>query len=138
MFFCEYCKIFKSSFIIEDLLIIPFRNFYLMIDNWYFRVKFNCCKIRPFYYCKIILITFIKKETRRSFPVNFAKFLRALFYRTPPVVAVSFRLKSLGFINCFAINCFNSYLITILFFKLSHTFWENPYKFPNQRWKDFE
>ena len=32
VFFCEYCKIFKNSFFIEDLLIIPFRNFYLMID----------------------------------------------------------------------------------------------------------
>ena len=45
--FCEYCKIFKNSFFIEDLLIIPFRNFYLMIDNWYFRVIFYYCKIRP-------------------------------------------------------------------------------------------
>ena len=26
----------------------------------------------------------------------------------PPVAAVSFRLKSKGFINCFAINCFSS------------------------------
>ena len=49
VFFCEYCEIFKNSFFIEDLLIIPFRNFYLMIDNWYFRVIFYYCKIRPRY-----------------------------------------------------------------------------------------
>ena len=28
------------------------------------------------------------------------------FYRTPPVAAY-FSLKSLGFINCFAVNCFD-------------------------------
>ena len=27
LFFCEYCEIFKNSFFIEDLFIIPFRNF---------------------------------------------------------------------------------------------------------------
>ena len=47
VFFCEYCEIFKNSFFIEDLLIIPFRNFYLIIHNWYFRVIFYYCKIRP-------------------------------------------------------------------------------------------
>ena len=49
MFFREYCKILNNSFFIEDLLIISFRNFYLMIDNWYFRVTFYYCKIRPRY-----------------------------------------------------------------------------------------
>ena len=47
VFFCEYCRVFKNSFFIEDLLIIPFQNFYLMIDSWYFRVIFYYCKIRP-------------------------------------------------------------------------------------------
>ena len=37
----------------------------------------------------------------------FVTFSEHLFYRTPPV-AVSFSLKSLGFINCFAVNCFSS------------------------------
>ena len=47
MFFCEYCEILKNSFFLVDLLSMPFRNFYLMIDNWYFRVMFYYCKIRP-------------------------------------------------------------------------------------------
>ena len=46
VFFCEYCNIFKNSFFIEDLFIIPFQNFYLMIGNWYFRVIFCYRKIR--------------------------------------------------------------------------------------------
>ena len=46
LLFCEYCEIFKSNFCIEDLFIIPFQNFYLMIDtNWYFRVIFYYRKI---------------------------------------------------------------------------------------------
>ena len=47
VFFSEYCKIFKNSVFIEDLFILPFQNFYLMIDNWYFRVIFYYCKVRP-------------------------------------------------------------------------------------------
>ena len=35
-----------NSFFIEDLFIKPFWNFYLMIDNWCFRVIFCYCKIR--------------------------------------------------------------------------------------------
>ena len=54
-FFCEYCKIFKNSFFIEGLLIIPFRNFYLMIGNWYFRVIFYYCKIRPLVFRYLII-----------------------------------------------------------------------------------
>ena len=46
MFFCEYCEIFKNSIFTEDLLSKTFRNFYLMIDHWYFRVIFYYCKIR--------------------------------------------------------------------------------------------
>ena len=36
--FCEYCEMFKNSFFIEDLFFVPFQNFCLIIDNWYFRV----------------------------------------------------------------------------------------------------
>ena len=61
MFFCEYCEIFKNNFFIEDLLIIPFRNFYLMIDNWYFRVIFYYCKIRP--------------RNRKNFAIDRSKFV---------------------------------------------------------------
>ena len=46
VFFCEYCEIFKNSIFIEDLFSKTFQNFYLMIDNWYFRVIFYYCKIR--------------------------------------------------------------------------------------------
>ena len=60
-FFWEYCEIFKNSFFIEDLLIIPFRNFYLMIDNWYFRVIFYYCKIRP--------------RNRKNFAIDRSKFV---------------------------------------------------------------
>ena len=42
-------------------------------------------------------------------------FWEHIFYRTPPVAA-SFSLKSLGFINGFAINYFGSYLITSAIF----------------------
>ena len=46
MFFCEYCEIFKNSCFTEDLFIVPFWNFYLIIDNSYFRFTFYYCKIR--------------------------------------------------------------------------------------------
>ena len=46
MFFCEYCEIFKSSCFTEDLFIVPFWNFYLIIDDSYFRFTFYYCKIR--------------------------------------------------------------------------------------------
>ena len=45
VFFCEYCEIFKNNFFIEDLLIIPFPDFYLMIDIWFFRVIFYYLKL---------------------------------------------------------------------------------------------
>ena len=48
VFFCEYCEVFKKRFLIEDLFIIPFWNFCLIIDNGYFRVTFYYCKIRPY------------------------------------------------------------------------------------------
>ena len=47
VFFNEYCEIFKNSLFIEDLLIRPFRNFCLVIGNWYLRVIFYYCKIKP-------------------------------------------------------------------------------------------
>ena len=47
VFFCEYFEVFKNSFLIGDLFIIPIGNLYLGIDNWYFRVIFYYCKIRP-------------------------------------------------------------------------------------------
>ena len=46
MFFCEYCKMFKNSCFTEDLFIVPFWNFYLIIDDSYFRFTFYYCKIR--------------------------------------------------------------------------------------------
>ena len=47
-----YCEIFPNSFFIKDLFNIPFPFFFFfffffLIDNWYFRVIFYYCKIRP-------------------------------------------------------------------------------------------
>ena len=61
VFVCECCEIFKNSFFIEDLFIITFRNFYLMIDNGYFRVMFYYCKIRP--------------RNRKNFAIDRSKFV---------------------------------------------------------------
>ena len=61
MSLCEYCEIFKDSFFIEDLFIIPFRNFYLMIDNWYFRYILYYYKTRP--------------RNRKNFAIDRSKFI---------------------------------------------------------------
>ena len=58
---CEYCKIFKHSCFIEDLFNIPFRNFYLMVDNWYLGVIS--------YYCKI------RSGNRKNFAIDWSKFI---------------------------------------------------------------
>ena len=47
VFFCEYSEVFKNSFLIGDVFIIPIGNLYLGIDHWCFRVIFYYCKIRP-------------------------------------------------------------------------------------------
>ena len=60
-FYVNIAKILRTAFFIEDLLIIPFRNFYLMIDNWYFRVIFYYCKIRP--------------RNRKNFSIDRSKFV---------------------------------------------------------------
>ena len=51
--------------------------------------------------------TLLKKETLRAtvFLLILRNFTKHHFCRIPPV-ATSFSLKSLGFINCFAFNCF--------------------------------
>ena len=45
-FSVDIASFLRTAFFFEDLLIVPLRNFYLMTDNWYFRVLFYYCKIR--------------------------------------------------------------------------------------------
>ena len=43
LLFCEYCEIFKSSFFIEDLFIVPFETFNFMII--YIKLYFTSVKL---------------------------------------------------------------------------------------------
>ena len=43
VFFCEFCEIFKNSFFIEDLFIVPFQNFYFKII--YIKLYFSTVKL---------------------------------------------------------------------------------------------
>ena len=51
---------------------------------------------------------FKRRLCPQVFSCKFCEILRVLFNRTPAVAAAVFRLKSLGFINWFAISCFGS------------------------------
>ena len=62
VFFCEYCEIIENSFFIEHLLlIILFRNFYVMIEffgrlwvqNWYF--SYFLCHCFVFFFITLVL-----------------------------------------------------------------------------------
>ena len=43
--FCQYCKIFKNGFFYRRPVHYTIPKFYLIIDNWYFRVRFCYCKL---------------------------------------------------------------------------------------------
>ena len=67
VFFCEYSEVFKNSFLIGDVFIIPIGNLYLGIDHWCFRVIFYYCKIRP--------------RNRKNFATDQSKSFISLFKR---------------------------------------------------------
>ena len=49
---------------------------------------------------------FYKSLRHRCFPVNFVKFLRTIFYRTPPVAAFVQTIGSSQFVSVFPLFCF--------------------------------
>ena len=61
VFSCEYCKKILVQLFYRRPVYYTFPKFYLMIDNWYFRVIFNYCKIRP--------------PNRKNFVIDQSKFL---------------------------------------------------------------
>ena len=80
-FSCESCEISKNTFFVEHILEISQDS----QENTCARVSFLIkLQARP--------ATLLKKRLwRRCFPVNFAKFLRTLFYRTPLVVVINLK-----------------------------------------------
>ena len=85
VFFCEYCEIIENSFFIEHLLlIILFRNFYVMIElfgrfwiqNWYFSyflchcfVLFHNSSVKigsPWLFCTCIYAKIFSKYNFRT------------------------------------------------------------------------
>ena len=60
-----------------------FPKFYLMIDNWYFRVIFYYCQIRP---CN-----------RKNFAIDWSKFLVERWFKLLQREATTLKLNNLGF-----------------------------------------
>ena len=59
-------KFLRTAFLLKICSLYTIINFYLMIGNWYFRVIFHYCKIRP--------------RNRNNFAIDRSKFV-FLFYR---------------------------------------------------------